>query len=49
MSKPRSYLFNYAAKKRREVRGFTTEVHFGKQAKHLRRQKATTRLNQPSP
>ncbi|MGJ9696132.1 polymorphic toxin type 50 domain-containing protein [Actinotignum sp. GS-2025a] len=28
-------MFNYDSVQRRYVKGFTTEVHFGKQAKHL--------------
>ena len=35
MSKPRSKLFDYKNTKFREVRGFTTAIHFGRQAKHL--------------
>jgi len=35
MSKPRSRLFNYAQRELRTVRGFTTAIHFGKQAKHM--------------
>ena len=35
MSKPRSRLFDYANREFRLVRGFTTAIHFGKQAKHL--------------
>lgn len=36
MGKPRSRLIEYAGVTFPEVRGFTTEVHFGRQAKHLR-------------
>ena len=35
MSKARSKLINYSSREFRQVRGFTTEVHFGKQEKHL--------------
>lgn len=35
MSKARSKLINYGSREFRQVRGFTTEVHFGKQEKHL--------------
>ena len=35
MSKPRSKLIDYKTIKYRTVAGFTTEIHFGKQAKHL--------------
>ena len=35
MSKPRSRLIDYKTVKYRMVAGFTTEIHFGKQAKHL--------------
>lgn len=35
MSKPRSNLYDYSKKESREVRGFTTEVHYGKQIKHI--------------
>lgn len=35
MSKPRSKLINYAARDMRTVRGFTTALHFGRQAKHM--------------
>ena len=35
MSKRRSRLINYHTVKYRTVAGFTTEIHFGKQAKHL--------------
>lgn len=34
MSKPRSKLIDYS-RTFRQVRGFTTELHFGKQAKHI--------------
>ena len=35
MSKPRSRLVGKADHELRTVRGFTTVIHFGKQAKHL--------------
>lgn len=35
MSKPRSRLVNYSAREMRTVRGFTTALHFGRQAKHM--------------
>lgn len=35
MSKPRSNLYDYDKKEPREVRGFTTAVHYGKQIKHM--------------
>lgn len=35
MSKPRSKLFPYATRTLRTVRGFTTAIHFGRQAKHM--------------
>ena len=35
MSKARSKLIDYAGRESRTVRGFTTEIHFGRQAKHL--------------
>lgn len=35
MSKPRSKLIDYNSRVFRDVRGFTTEIHFGKQEKHL--------------
>jgi hypothetical protein len=35
MSKPRSRLINYANRVARTVRGFSTAVHFGRQAKHM--------------
>ena len=35
MSKPRSRLIDYKAKVYREVRGFTTAIHFGRQRKHF--------------
>lgn len=35
MSKPRSRLINYANRVARTVRGFSTNVHFGRQAKHM--------------
>jgi hypothetical protein len=35
MSKPRSKLFNYAKREFRTAHGFTTAIHFGKQAKHM--------------
>ncbi|WP_083078655.1 polymorphic toxin type 50 domain-containing protein [Actinobaculum suis] len=35
MSKPRSKMIDYKGRIFRAVRGFTTEVHFGKQSKHL--------------
>lgn len=35
MTKPRSRLIDYASRESRTVRGFTTEIHFGRQAKHL--------------
>ncbi len=35
MSKPRSKLTDYKTREFREVRGFTTAIHFGKQEKHL--------------
>jgi len=35
MSKPRSCLVGKADREFRTVRGFTTVIHFGKQAKHL--------------
>ena len=35
MGKPRSRLIDYQSRVFRRVRGFTTEVHFGKQSKHL--------------
>lgn len=34
MSKPRSRLIDYKAREFRQVRGFTTEVHFGNHEKH---------------
>ncbi len=35
MGKPRSKLIPYHKLKFREVYGFTTEIHFGRQAKHM--------------
>lgn len=35
MSKPRSRLFPYSDRQLRTVRGFTTAIHFGRQAKHM--------------
>lgn len=35
MGKPRSKLIPYHKLKFPEVYGFTTEVHFGRQAKHM--------------
>ena len=35
MSKARSRLIDYKSREFRTFHGFTTEVHFGKQAKHL--------------
>lgn len=35
MSKARSRLIDYASREPRTVRGFTTAIHFGRQAKHL--------------
>lgn len=35
MSKSRSRLFPYADRSLRTVRGFTTAIHFGRQAKHM--------------
>lgn len=35
MSKPRSKLIDYKARVMRQVYGFTTEIHFGRQSKHL--------------
>ena len=35
MSKPRSRLIDYASHTFRTVFGYTTELHFGKQAKHI--------------
>ncbi len=35
MSKSRSRLFPYADRTLRTVRGFTTAIHFGRQAKHM--------------
>lgn len=35
MSKPRSRLIDYKALVFRQVYGFTTEIHFGRQSKHL--------------
>lgn len=35
MSKARSKLIDYKSREFRLVKGFTTEVHFGKQEKHL--------------
>ena len=35
MSKTRSKLIDYANRESRTVRSFTTDIHFGRQAKHL--------------
>lgn len=35
MSKARSRLFPYSERTLRTVRGFTTAIHFGRQAKHM--------------
>lgn len=35
MSKPRSRLIDYKNTVYREVHGYTTEIHFGRQAKHM--------------
>lgn len=35
MSKSRSRLFPYSDRSLRTVRGFTTAIHFGRQAKHM--------------
>jgi hypothetical protein len=35
MSKSRSKLFPYSDRSLRTVRGFTTAIHFGRQAKHM--------------
>ena len=35
MSKSRSRLFPYMERTLRTVRGFTTAIHFGRQAKHM--------------
>lgn len=35
MSKPRSKLVDYKARVFRTIRGFTTEIHYGRQVKHF--------------